>query len=88
MCFDFVIAPLRINPVCPYKTYLLKIKCLFVKTFETKISKRPIPDSQYGTVYICNNPAIDPDPYKIDMKYKYFGKIKYWYVNPAGSGDG
>jgi hypothetical protein len=58
------------------------------KAFKTEIYKRPIPDSQYGTQYFCANPAIGPDSYKIDMRYKYFGKIKYWYVNPAGTGGG
>ncbi|WP_243105970.1 hypothetical protein [Clostridium fermenticellae] len=66
----------------------LFFKGYIVKAFKTKISKRPIPDPQYGTLYICNNPAIGPDSYKINMKYKYFGKIKYWYVNPAGTGGG
>jgi hypothetical protein len=60
----------------------------FVKAFKTEISERAIPDSRYGTMYICRNPAIGPDSYDVDSKYKYFGKLKYWYINPSGTGGG
>ncbi|MDW8800708.1 hypothetical protein P8V03_06020 [Clostridium sp. A1-XYC3] len=59
-----------------------------IKAFKTEISKRAIPDSQYGDMYICRNPAIGPDSYAVDSKYKYFGMLKYWYINPYGSGGG
>lgn len=59
-----------------------------IKAFQTEISKRPISDPEYGDKYICRNPGIGPDSYDIDKKYKYFGKIQYWYVNPAGTGGG
>lgn len=64
----------------------LFLKGYFKEAFKTEISKLPMPDKQYGTLYICNNPSIGPDHYDID--YIYFGKVKYWYVNSAGIGGG
>ncbi|WP_411678935.1 hypothetical protein [Clostridium thailandense] len=63
-------------------------KGYIIQAFKTEISKRPIPDYQYGDMYICKNPAIGPDSYDVDSKYKYFGIVKYWYVNPSGTGGG
>ncbi len=60
----------------------------FVKAFKTEISKRPIPDSQYGTMYICRNPSIGPDSYHLEKKYKYFWEFEYWYVDINGTGGG
>lgn len=60
----------------------------YVKALKTDISERSIPDSQYGTMYICKNPAIGPDSYNIYKKYKYFGRVQYWYINWAGTGGG
>jgi hypothetical protein len=65
----------------------LFFKGYIIKAFKTEISKRPIPDPQYGNVYICRNPAIGPDSYDINKKYKYFGKFEYWYVS-SGTGGG
>lgn len=59
-----------------------------VNAFNTEISERPISDPKYGTKYICRNPAIGPDSYDIDYKYSYFGRVKYWYINWAGTGGG
>ncbi|WP_223919233.1 hypothetical protein ACFLKA_12260 [Clostridium caseinilyticum] len=64
----------------------LFLKGYFIKAFKIEISELPIPDKQYGTLYICNNPAIGPDHYDIDYKY-IFGKVKYWYIN-LGTGGG
>ncbi|KRU25943.1 hypothetical protein VT91_12070 [Clostridium sporogenes] len=64
----------------------LFLKGYFIKAFKTEISELPIPDKQYGTLYICNNPAIDPDHYDVDYKH-IFGKVKYWYIN-LGTGGG
>jgi len=66
----------------------LLLEGYFTEAFKTEISERPIPDSQYGTLYICRNPHIGPGSYDIDYKYSYFGKVKYWYVNQAGTGGG
>ncbi|NFA58984.1 hypothetical protein K8O96_05860 [Clostridium sporogenes] len=65
----------------------LFLKGYFIEAFKTEISELPIADKQYGTLYICNNPAIGPDHYDIDYKYIYFGKVKYWYIN-LGTGGG
>lgn len=66
----------------------LFLKGYFVKAFKTEIFERPISDTQYGAQYFCNNPAIGPDSYDIDYKYSYLGKVKYWYINWAGTGGG
>lgn len=66
----------------------LFLRGYFIEAFKTEISKQPITDIQYGTLYICNNPAIGPEHYDIDYKYSYFGKVKYWYINEAGTGGG
>lgn len=66
----------------------LFFKGYFVKAFKTEISERSIPDSQYGTMYICRNPAIGPDAYKVVYKYSYFSKVKYWYINWKETGGG
>lgn len=65
----------------------LFFKGYFLEAFKTEISQRPISDSQYGTKYICTNPAIGPDSYDIDKKHKYFEKFEYWYIGP-GTGGG
>ena len=66
----------------------LFFKGYIIEALKTEISKRPIPDPQYGDKYICRNPAIGPDSYDVDSKYKYFGILKYWYINPSGTGGG
>lgn len=66
----------------------LFLRGYFIEAFKTEISELPIDDKQYGTLYICNNPAIGPDHYDIDYKYIYFGKVKYCYINLAGTGGG
>lgn len=58
-----------------------------IQAFKTEIIKNPIRDSQYGDMYICKNPAIGPDSYNVDKKYKYLGKFQYWYIS-SGIGGG